>query len=144
MNHVSTQRATGNAKKVPMGQSCIAYSSEIRHEEWRMEEESIGSDRNHGEQPLDGLMKRWGLNNHDLVAISSEQLTHKQVQKARQGRQLTLKMMQKVCRALNVAIWERLSPDQKEQYFEYMHKHLFNYAKGYDPYWNDPNMDMLS
>ena len=72
-----------------------------------MEEEAPGAERNHGEQPLEELMKRWNLTNHDLVAISTEQLTHKQVQKARQGRQLTLKMMQKVCRALNVAIWEK-------------------------------------
>lgn len=105
-----------------------------------MDEEATATGRNHGEQPLDELMKRWHLTNHDLVEISPEQLTHKQVQKARQGRQLTLKMMQKVCRALNVAIWERLTPMQKEQYFEYMHKHVFSYAKGYDPAWKDPNM----
>lgn len=127
-----------------MGQSCVAYFPEIGHEEMRMEEEATGTERNHGEQPLDELMKRWHLSNHDLVEISPEQLTHKQVQKARQGRQLTLKMMQKVCRALNVAIWERLTPMQKEQYFEYMHKHVFSYAKGYDPAWKDPNMDMMA
>ena len=90
------------------------------------------------------LLKRWNQTNYDLVAISTEQLTHKQVQKARQGRQLTLKMMQKVCRALNVAIWEKLTPVQKEQYFEYMHKHVFNYAKGYDPLWKDPNLNMMA
>lgn len=56
-----------------------------------MEEEATETGRNHGEQPLDELMKRWHLTNHDLVEISPEQLTHKQVQKARQGRQLTLK-----------------------------------------------------
>ena len=109
-----------------------------------MDEEATATGRNHGEQPLDELMTRWHLTNHDLVEISPEQLTHKQVQKARQGRQLTLKMMQKVCRALNVAIWERLTPMQKEQYFEYMHKHVFSYAKGYDPAWKDPNMDMMA
>ena len=46
-----------------------------------MEEEAAGAERNHGEQPLEELMKRWNLTNHDLVAISTEQLTHKQVQK---------------------------------------------------------------
>lgn len=56
-----------------------------------MDEEATATGRNHGEQPLDELMKRWHLTNHDLVEISPEQLTHKQVQKARQGRQLTLK-----------------------------------------------------
>lgn len=109
-----------------------------------MEEDVTDAERNHGKQPLDELMTRWNLSNHELVAISTEQLTHKQVQKARQGRQLTLKMMQKVCRALNVAIWERLTPAQKEQYFEYMHKHVFSYAKGYDAMWKDPNMDMMA
>lgn len=107
-----------------------------------MDELVTDSDRNHGTQPLDELMTRWGLTNHDLVSISTEQLTHKQVQKARTGRQLTLKLMQKVCRALNVAIWTRLSAAQKEDYFEYMHKHLFTYAKGYDPQWQDPNLNL--
>ncbi len=60
---------------------------------------------NHGTQRIDSIMQYWGLDNHDLVSVSTEQLTHKQVQKARQGRELTLKMMQKVARALNVAIW---------------------------------------
>ena len=127
-----------------MGQSCIAYFPEIRHEERCKDEEATATVRNPGAKPLDELMKRWHLTNHDLVEISPEQLTHKQVQKARQGRQLTLKMMQKVCRALNVAIWERLTPMQKEQYFEYMHKHVFSYARGYDPAWKDPNMDMMA
>ena len=60
------------------------------------------NERNHGPQPIDAIMARWGISNHDLVDISTEQLTHKQVQKARQGRQLTLKLMQKVGRALRV------------------------------------------
>lgn len=47
-------------------------------------------ERDFGTQPLDGLMEMWGLSNHDLVAASPEQLTHKQVQRARTGRQLTL------------------------------------------------------
>jgi hypothetical protein len=104
-----------------------------------MSEEEETQDRNHGDQPLIELMQYWGLSSHDLVTASLEQLTHKQVQRARQGRQLTLKMMQKVTRALNVAIWDKLNAEQKEEYIEYMHKHLFNYAKGYDPNWIDPN-----
>ena len=46
--------------------------------------------REHGPQPLDGLMDRWKLSSHDLVNASTEQLNHKQVQKARKGRHLTL------------------------------------------------------
>jgi len=94
---------------------------------------------NHGPQRIDAIMQEWELSNHDLVSVSLEQLTHKQVQKARQGRRLTLKMMQKVARALNVAIWNRLPAESRERYYEYIHRDLFSYAKGYDPEWIDPN-----
>ena len=53
-------------------------------------------ERDLGLQPLDKMMNEWGIDNHQLVEVSTEQLTHKQVQKARKGRRLTLKMMQKV------------------------------------------------
>jgi len=92
-----------------------------------------------GAQPLDEMMNTWKMSNHQVVEVSTEQLTHKQVQRARSGRRLSLKMMQKVTRAFNVTIWFRLNDEQKEKYFEYMHKHLFNYAKGYDPDFIDPN-----
>lgn len=101
------------------------------------------NERNHGTQRIDAIMARWGLENHDLVDVSLEQLTHKQVQKARQGRQLTLKMMQKVARALNVAIWNHLKAEQKDSYYEYIHRDLFSYAKGYSPDWSDPNDALL-
>lgn len=96
-----------------------------------------------GEQPLDKLMERWALTNHGMVEISTEQLTHKQVQRARKGRRLTLKAMMKVTRAFNVAIWHNLSKEEKEAYFEYGWKHLFNYAKGYEADWVDPNEDLI-
>ena len=99
---------------------------------------------NHGTQRIDSIMAAWGLENHDLVGVSTEQLTHKQVQKARAGRQLTLKMMQKVARALNVAIWYRLDAEEREQYYEYIHRDLFSYAKGYAPDWEDPNAALCS
>lgn len=92
-----------------------------------------------GKQPLDDMMTAWNMSNHAMVDVSTEQLTHKQVQRARLGRRLTLKMMQKVTRAYNVTIWYQLNDEQKERYFEYMHKHLFNYAKGYDADFVDPN-----
>ena len=97
------------------------------------------SELNHGTQRIDSIMQYWGLDNHDLVSVSTEQLTHKQVQKARQGRELTLKMMQKVARALNVAIWYKLDDEARETYYEYIHRDLFTYAKGFDPAWQDPN-----
>ena len=101
-------------------------------------------DRDLGAQPLDQMMEDWGLENHDIVAVSTEQLTHKQVQKARKGRRLTLKMMQKVTRAFNVAIWHRLNKEQKEAYYEYMHRDLFNYAKGFQENWEDPNQGLMA
>jgi len=97
------------------------------------------TERDLGVQPLDAMMKVWNVDNHDLVEVSTEQLTHKQVQKARMGRRLTLKMMQKVTRALNVAVWHKLNDEQKEAYYEYMHRDLFNYAKAHDAEWVDPN-----
>ena len=101
------------------------------------------SERDHGDQPLDRMMDAWGLGNHDLVEISIEQLTHKQVQKSRKGRELTLKMKMKVARALNVAIWGRLTDEERTGYFEYLHPHLFSYTKGYDADWVDPNAELF-
>lgn len=92
-----------------------------------------------GLQPLDSVIEAWGLSNHDLVAASTEQLNHKQVQKARKGRRLTLHLMQKVARALNVAIWRRLESDEREQFHEYGTRHLFSYAKGHEAVWQDFN-----
>jgi hypothetical protein len=100
--------------------------------------------RNRGNQPVEALLERWGLSNHDLVDASPEQLTHKQVQRACKGRQLTLAMMQKVTRSLNIAVWYRLTKEEREDYFEYFHKHLFNYAKGFDASFEDPNEALMA
>ena len=99
--------------------------------------------RNHGLQPLDRLMTRWGLTNHELVAASTEQLNHKQVQRARHGRQLTLHLMQKLTRTLNEALLARLPKDQRAQFVPYSHRQLFQYAKGHDASWADPNAPLL-
>lgn len=99
--------------------------------------------RDHGPQPLDGLMDRWNLTNHELVEVSTEQLNHKQVQKARKGRQLTLSLMQKIMRTLNEAVFAKLPKDKKEAFVPYLHKHLFSYAKGYDAEWKDPNEGLM-
>ncbi|WP_367874043.1 hypothetical protein [Luteolibacter sp. Populi] len=104
----------------------------------------VNEDREHGTQPLDALMTAWGLGNHDLVDASTEQLTHKQVQRARTGRTLTLHMMQKLTRGLNIAIWYRLKKAERENYFEYFHKHVFNYAKNYEANWQDPNGELMA
>ena len=99
--------------------------------------------RDHGPQPLDGLMARWNIANHELVEGSEEQLNHKQVQKARKGRQLTLHLMQKLMRALNGTILAKLPKEDREKFTPYLHKHLFNYAKNHDPAWTDPNEELM-
>ena len=52
-------------------------------------------------QPLDGILKVRGLDNEDLIKASTEQLTFKQVQKARAGRAVTINIQNKIMRALN-------------------------------------------
>lgn len=99
--------------------------------------------RDHGPQPLDGLMARWNISNHELVEASEEQLNHKQVQKARKGRQLTLHLMQKLMRALNGTVIAKLPKEQQPDFVPYLHKHLFNYAKGHDSGWVDPNEGLM-
>lgn len=99
--------------------------------------------RDLGPQPLEALMERWHLTNHQLVEDSPEQLNHKQIQRAKSGRRLTLKMMMKVARSLNIAIWNRLSNEHKETFVEYLHKDLFSYAKDYDTEKPDPNEEMI-
>ena len=100
--------------------------------------------RDHGPQPLDGLLDRWNITNHELVEVSEEQLNHKQVQKARKGRQLTLHLMQKLMRALNETIVTKLPKEQRATFVPYLHKQLFNYAKGHDGGWVDPNAELLA
>ena len=96
--------------------------------------------RDFGAQPIDTLMQAWQLTNHDMVlAAIPEQLTHKQVQRARNGRRLTLAMMQKMARVLNEAVLARLDDEAAEAYQPYMHKDLFTYAKGYEADRQDPN-----
>ena len=56
-----------------------------------------------GIQPLDAILEKLGLSNHDVVAASGEQLTHKVVQKGRRGRQLTRRAQDKILRALTRA-----------------------------------------
>jgi hypothetical protein len=56
-----------------------------------------------GPQPLDKIMEELGLKNHDLVAASTDGLTHKQVQKGRKGRRLTRNVQAKIASSLSAA-----------------------------------------
>ncbi len=70
-----------------------------------------------GIQPLDEIMKRLGLSNHALVSVSTQQLSHKVIQKGRKGKRLTLRAQQKILTALKLAV-----PDQR-----FTLKDLFQY-----------------
>jgi hypothetical protein len=54
------------------------------------------------EQPFDRLLNDLQLTPQDLVRASKEQLTFKQVQKARAGKIITPNIQGKILRALNV------------------------------------------
>lgn len=58
-------------------------------------------DRQMGTQPLDAILEEKTLANSDLVEISTEQLTHKQVQKSRKGRRVSANIQNKILNALN-------------------------------------------
>lgn len=60
-------------------------------------------ERDLGEQPLARLLTELGLKPHDLVAASTEQITHKMVSRGTKGRRLTRNVQGKLLRALNAA-----------------------------------------
>jgi hypothetical protein len=66
-------------------------------------------ERDLGEQPIARLMREHNLKPHDLVAISSVEMTHKMVSRACNGRRLTLKTQAKVLAALNRATGKNYS-----------------------------------
>lgn len=60
-------------------------------------------ERDLGPQPIAGLMEKHGLKAHDVVAVSTEQITHKMVSRACKGRRLSRNVQLKILRALNTA-----------------------------------------
>jgi hypothetical protein len=56
-----------------------------------------------GEQPMARIMVERGFRSHDLVAASTEQITHKMVARGCKGRRLTRPVQGKLLRALNTA-----------------------------------------
>ena len=57
--------------------------------------------REAGKQPLDQLMIKENFRNNDLVSLSEEGLTHKQVSKGRKVRKITKKLQLKILKAWN-------------------------------------------
>lgn len=72
--------------------------------------------RDLGEQPIAQIMRDLELIPHDLVANSTEQLTHKMVKKACSGRRLSSNVKIKIRDAIN-----------RKAGREYSTKELFNY-----------------
>ena len=73
---------------------------------------------NVGVQPLDAIMTEKDIKNHDLVEVAPPGfITHKQIQKGRKGRRLSMHMQDKVLDALNAFV----APES------YEFKELFNY-----------------
>ena len=73
---------------------------------------------NVGVQPLDAIMTEKEIKNHDLVNVAPPGfITHKQIQKGRKGRRLSMHMQDKVLDALNAFV----APEA------YEFKDLFNY-----------------
>lgn len=60
-------------------------------------------DRDLGEQPLARILIGLEFKSHNLVAASTEQITHKMVQRGCKGRRLTRNVQAKLMRALNAA-----------------------------------------
>jgi hypothetical protein len=60
-------------------------------------------ERNHGPQPIQGILEAEGLSPNDLVNSSGGAITHKMVARACKGRRLTPKSRLKVLDALNRA-----------------------------------------
>ncbi|MCB1094420.1 MAG: hypothetical protein KDN22_02475 [Verrucomicrobiae bacterium] len=80
------------------------------------------SERDLGVQPLDGLMTRLEIDNHALVASSTEHLTHKMVARGRKGRRLTLNIQDKICNAVNAVLkGKELEPVAAKDLFNYRH-----------------------
>ena len=77
--------------------------------------------RDFGIQPLDRFLEEAGIANHELVDASTEQLTHKQVQKARRGRRITPNIRGKIRRALVAVLDHRGEPR------DVVDTELFNY-----------------
>ena len=75
-----------------------------------------------GTQPLDAVLGACGINNHEVVAAAGGNgLTHKVVQKARKGRQLTARAQKKVLTAVNAAgKLKELPPLKHEEAFNYI------------------------
>ncbi len=105
----------------------------------RMTDPSEPGIRDHGPQPFDAVLRNRGLTNAGFVAAAGEQITHKHVRRAREGRQLTTRMMLKLTRILNEVVAAGMTDEERRDFTPYLHRDLFTYAKGRDAARPDPN-----
>ncbi len=73
---------------------------------------NIEIERNLGEQPIAGIMVDLDLKARDLVAVSTQQLTHKMVSRACKGRRLTPNVQSKIRDALNESTGKEYSMEE--------------------------------
>ena len=66
-------------------------------------------ERNLGPQPISRILAERNLTPHDLVAVSTQQLTHKMVCRGVKGRRLTPNGKSKILNALNLAAGKNYS-----------------------------------
>ena len=73
---------------------------------------NIEIERNLGEQPIARIMVDHSLKARDLVALSTQQLTHKMVSRACKGRRLTPNVQSKIRDALNQSTGKEYSMEE--------------------------------
>ncbi|MFC1672261.1 hypothetical protein ACFL01_03905 [Planctomycetota bacterium] len=71
-----------------------------------------GIEHNLGEQPIARIMADRGLKARDLVAVSTQQITHKMVARACKGRRLSPTVQSKIRDALNTSAGKEYSMDE--------------------------------
>lgn len=72
-------------------------------------EKDLAPGKDLGEQPLAVLLTQHNLKAHDIVAASTEQLTHKMVSRGAKGRRLSPHVKMKILVAFNKASGEQYS-----------------------------------
>lgn len=81
---------------------------------------------NYDIQPLDAVLTELQIKHQDLVAVSHEPLTHKNINNARKGRRMTAKMKLRITNTLNH--WLKKQPIvENTEVKEYKVRELFNY-----------------
>ncbi|MFH1868134.1 MAG: hypothetical protein ABH843_04095 [Candidatus Omnitrophota bacterium] len=76
------------------------------------------AERNLGEQPIAKIMAEHGLKPHDIVHVSAEQITHKMIGRAKNGRRLTPNVQCKILDALNKAAKRNYSLKDLFSYYQ--------------------------